>query len=640
MKMKNLLATVCAAALLVCSNSAHAAESEDVYYAGSFVCSGQEYATDWNISKGLSGEVATTVYYQQVDSNQVEWLELTERKGPNGHQLYDANGNPRIGLIADGQTIRAIWMAGAPRSDCSPFAVSRSQSAKDRFDELFALMETPEPSDDVAAKVADMTRLPPVIYALPELDRQNYLQRYNELEEAFWTRYRETLVRDITQRPLATEQDRQAFAERFSTALSDTLRFTLRRDGFEAMFTMMQQAADRYAASGGTPAEGLYPGNELVCRRFQSILKAEPYFKFTKLELAVGIPSDYWTRSLAENLLSDLRTCEEVPEDYARVLTGKWPEIQEKQKLVLSLLQEQARLLALPVTMDTLVETKNLQPDETLVQSISRRSSDYQRFFGAPLDARRGELLNVSLASITDRSASYSLDKPEVARSVSEACEILDDLSDMAGDKRDMVRQTCEAANEKIADKQAEQAVAQINAAFADAQPDTTAAEVADKLCNTLPSTLSNRAASRVYEVCSDAQKAMAEKKAALKCEQATTSSGASSELLESAVLVRNANGSSNVAMKDLICNASKMDAQLSFSSSGYLMWKTQLMDVKLERAREGEGLLHLVLNPAESDADWVVGTEDENTKAILAKQRMKVEILTACIMRTAACHP
>lgn len=306
--MKNLLATVCAAALLVCSNSAHAAESDDVYYAGSFVCSGQEYATDWNISKGLSGEVATTAYYQQVDSNQVEWLDLTERKGPNGHQLYDANGNPRIGLIADDQTIQAVWMAGAPMSDCSPFAVSRSQNPKDRFDELFALMGTPEPGDDIAAKVADMTRLPPIIYALPELDRQSYLQRYNELEEAFWTHYRETLVRDITQRPLATEQDRKAFSERFSTALSNTLRFTLRRDGFEAMFTMMQQAADRYAASGGTPAEGLYPGNELVCRRFQAILKAEPYFKFTKLELAVGIPSDYWTRSLAENLLSGLRT--------------------------------------------------------------------------------------------------------------------------------------------------------------------------------------------------------------------------------------------------------------------------------------------------------------------------------------------
>ncbi|RCW23166.1 hypothetical protein DFR48_10735 [Ciceribacter lividus] len=638
--MKNLLATVCAAALLVCSNSAHAEESEDLYYTGSFVCSGQEYATDWNISKGLSGEVATTVYYQQLDSNQVEWLELTERKGPNGHQLYDANGNPRIGLIADGQTIRAIWMAGSPMSDCSPFAVSRSQSAKDRFDELFALMETPEPSDDIAAKVADRTRLPPIIYALPELDRQSYMQRYSELEEAFWTRYRETVVKDIASRPLATDEDKKAFAERLFTALSDTSRFMRRRDGLEATSTMMQQAADRYAASGGAPAEALYVGKEIACQRLQGILKADPYFNFAKLELAVGLPSDYWTRALAENLLSGMRNCDEVSEDYAHQLLSKWPEIQEKQKLVLSLLKEQSRLLALPVTMDTLVETKNLQPDEMLVQSISRHSSDYQRFFGVPLDARREELLNVSLASIGERSARYSIDQPEMATAVSEACEILDDLSDMAGDRRDMIRQTCESANETIAAKQSEQAVAQVNAAFADAAPDTAAAEAADKLCNTLPSTLSNRAASKVYDVCSDAKKVMAEKKDALKCEQAIASSGASSELLESSVSVRESGGSSNAAVKDLICNATKMGAQLSFATSGYLAWKTHSMDMKMERAREGEGLLHFVLTPSEGDADWVVGTEDENTKAILAKQGAKVEIVTACIMRTTACHP
>ncbi|MEW9614633.1 hypothetical protein AB3G45_12475 [Shinella sp. S4-D37] len=638
--MRNLLVTVCVATLLACPNSVRAEEAEDLYFAGSFVCFDREYATDWSVAKGLGGEVATTVYFQRTDSNQVEWLELTERKGSDGHQLYDANGNPRIALIADGDTIRAVWKAGAPDSECAPFTVSRSQSPRERFDELFGLMETPEPGDEVAAKVADMTRYPPIIYALPELDRQTYMQRYGKLVESFWTRYGEGLIKDIASRPVTAEQDRKAFAERLDAALSNPSHFMRRRDGLEAMFAMMQQAADRYAAGGATPAEGLYAGKERACRRMQEILKVDPYFNFSKLELAAGVPADYWTRAVAEDLLSGLRVCENVIEDYANQMTRKWPEMQEKQKLVRSLLQEQSRLLALPVTMDTLIETKNLQPEEALVRSVSRHSSDYQRFFGSPLDARRGELLNVSLASISEQSASYSIEQPEVVKAVTGACEVLNGLSGMDGDKRDMVRQTCEVANEVIADKQAEQAVAQINAAFADAEPDTPVAEAAAKLCDMLSSELSTQAAPKVYEVCSDARRTLAEKQDALKCEQAITSSGASSELLESTVSVLEFNGSSNVPVKDLICAATKAGAQLSFATSGYMAWKSHTMDMKMDRARKGEELLHFVLSPADGGADWVIGTEDESTSAILAKQGARVEIVTACIMRNAACHP
>jgi hypothetical protein len=637
--MQNLFASVCAAALFVGAISVRADDSSEINYSGGFTCSTNEYATDWKISKGLAGEIAATVYYQRVGSSQVQWLDLSERSTPGGNRLFDANGNPRLDVASDGDTIRAIWMEGAPASECSTFAVTRSESPRDRFDKLFALMGTPEPGEDVATQVADKTRLPPIFHALPELDQQTYQQRYAELNDAFWKRYRETLAKDLAQRPLVTEDDRRAFARRLSAALSGNFRFTFGRDGFRTMFATLQQAADRYAANDSSPDQGLYAGGVLTCQRFEAILKADPYFDFAKLEFAAGIPSDYWTRALAEDLLAGLRTCKGVPDDYAQQLTRDWPEIQKKQQAVQALRQEQARLLALPVTVATLVETGNLQPNAELVQSYSSRSEIYQRFFGASLDARREELLNVSVAAVKEWAASYTIEKPEVAKTVSAACETLGNLS-LVDEKRDLVRQTCETANNAIGEKQAEQAVKQIETAFLTAGAGDDAAKAARSLCESLPSTVSSHAATRVHQACADGREVLERKEEALKCDQAIAASGASSELLDSTVAVLEANGASPVVMKELICRAANRNAQLSLSSSGYMMWKTQLMEMKLEGAREGEGLLHLVLNPAENQADWIVGTEDEDTKAVLAKQGITVEVLTACIMGTSACRP
>lgn len=637
--MRNLFASVCAVAIIASSNTVRAENPEDIHHTGSFTCSGDNYVTDWRMSQGLGGEVATTVYYQRTGSSQVEWLELTQRGNGQGHQLYDANGNERLAVIVDGDQIRAIWKLGAPNSECAPFTVRQSQSPKERFDMLFGLMETPEPNEDVAAKVAELTKSPPIVQGLPELDRQIYFQRYASLEQTFWSGYREALLKTIAEQPLSTKEDRKTFSERMSSALSDPSRFMRGRGGFESALTMVQQGSDRYTASGGLPAEELYAGGELACQRLQGILKADPYFDFSKLEIAVGVSSDYWTRTLAENLLSGLRECADVPKDYARQLTNKWPDIQERQQLVLSLVKEQSRLRSLPLSTETLVATKNLQPDEDTVRSMSRRSSDYQRFFGASLDARREELLNVSLSSIKDQSNGYSLDTPVVAESVSQACDTLRNLPGTTGETQEKVSQACDAAIETIADKQAEQAISQIKAAFAAVDPGSDTEEAAGGPCETLPSTLVSQAAARVYEVCASEKAVVEEKRTALKCEQAIAQSGASADLLASRVWVKGGEAGSGAAVQDLICNATKMGAQISFSTSGYLAWKTYAMDMKMERAREGEDLLHFVLSPMEGEADWVVGTEDEGTKTILAKQGAPLEIVTACIMRTSACR-
>lgn len=641
--MKRIIASACAAVSLTAIVSVAKAEETEIYYAGAFVCADREYATNWTVTQALGGSgIDAKVFYQRDGSNEVQWIDVSEQMTADGNTLNDANGNPRIKVVADGDTIKGTWMRGAPSSQCSPFSVTRSESPKARFDKLFALMEIANPDEKAAAEVADQTRFPPTVYALPELDQQAYLTRYNELKEQFWKNYRDALDTAVANAPLDTAEQRREYANRINSMLSGSLQFALARGDFEPFLKTVQQAADRYAATGSSPAVDMYAGGKQTCQRLDAILKSDPYFNFGKLELAAGVPADYWTRELAEDLLAGLRGCasSEVPKDYAQQLTSKWPTIQKQQQQIQQLRQEQARLLALPVTLATFVETKNLHPDETAIKGVSEYSDLYKRFFGSSLDTRREELLNASLASFAEEAANYTLDKPDVSKSITDVCDSLRYDSSLSDEKRETVNQACETATETIAKKQITDAEAKIATAFESVEPGSEQAKAAIALCEELPSTLVSDARTEIYRACSSAKAELTNKEEALKCEKAVADSGASSSLLGSTIEVRESDGSSKVSLKELVCSIAKRDVKVSFDSTGYLAWKKQLMNLQLPRVREGEGPLHFVLNPSETGADWALSVEDEETKDELRKQRVKTELVTACFMGKSVCQP
>ena len=108
--MRYLIATALTASALLGAAPASAQQAQTIHYSGGFNCGKDDYATDWKIRRNAAGEIAVTVYYQQRHSGQVYWLDLTERKTSDGMRLSDANGNPRLDIAANDQTIRAIWM--------------------------------------------------------------------------------------------------------------------------------------------------------------------------------------------------------------------------------------------------------------------------------------------------------------------------------------------------------------------------------------------------------------------------------------------------------------------------------------------------------------------------------------------------
>ncbi|CDZ45458.1 hypothetical protein [Neorhizobium galegae] len=636
--MRYLIATALTAGALLGAAPASAQQAQTIHYSGGFNCGKDDYATDWKIRKNAAGEIAVTVYYQQRHSGQVYWLDLTERKTSDGMRLSDANGNPRLDIVANDQTIRAIWMKGAPQSDCSIFAVSRSDSPRDRLDRLFTLLDTPAPGEDVAAGVADATRFPPIIEGLPELDRNTYSERYRQSVGEFWTRYRMTLATELAALPISTDAERHALKARLDAALSNTLRVSAYRHGFAEIVKVLQDTADRLVDSGLDPRTTLGTTDAgLMCQRFANLNVAYDNFDLKKLGLALAVPLDYWTRDMAERFLEEAPGCNSIPKDYTQRLASEWANVQKRQQLIQTLRAEQARLRALPATAATLIETRNLQPDPQQVRLNHGQSDLAERFFGKPLDTRREEILSIAMTDLDKKVSSYTLDKPGTPKEIGDLCDELIYLRNLAQDRKNAVREKCDAARATIEEKQTTAALEKVIAAFASAEPGGERSKAARALCEALPSTLSGRAVTAVYSACREETVKLAKKEEELRCSNALAAAGAPAEFLETTIAVAGTNGVSKAPLKDLICKGASREIGVSFSSSGMLMWKKQAMTVRFPA--DEEPWQFILKEDDQSDADWVLAVEDEHTIERLGKQRMRVEIVAACFMGTSACR-
>lgn len=631
------LVSVCATALLIAAPAAQAQDSGPRYYTGGFACDSVSYATEWVISEGLSAAVDARVYYQRTDSSSVNWIDLVEQRGAGGPGLYDANGNVHITINGNSERMQASWNERAsPDRDCKPFVVERAASPTERFEAIFALMETAEPDEAAAKALGDLTRFEPIVFALPELDQQTYGRRYQELKRQFWDNYRAHLSTDLATLPVATAPEQAALVARLTDALDGGLSLDPTDYALDASYDMLRQAADRLAGNGVSVSTTLYSSAADTCSRFQSLMDQGNGYDFTRLEVAARVPTDYWTREIAEDLLAGMRNCATVNDDYTRELTSKWPEFQQRQEVVAQLLAEQARLLALPVSLETMVATEYLQPDDELTQALRNRSDYVERFFGAPLQPRRAELVQASLVEIAAQGTGYTPEMDGDASGLDASCRLLKGIYDISNEDREQISTTCDTAVALVMEKKSVAVIAQIKEAFAAAEPESEAAANAVRMCESLRDNvrveLPYEIMSQLTSVCSEQTSTLRAAESALRCERAVTASGASKDLLDSKVAVADRD---SATMRQIVCRASEDGSAVTFASSGFLMWGSQTMQMT-----NGTKAAPLVFSMAANDAgDWVLAPKDESTTAFMLSMNVKPENMSACILDRSRCH-
>lgn len=366
---------------------AEAAESK--FYRGTHLCNGALSLDDW---EALPGQARFNVFFRRADGLSFEALELTAQSTGDGLLLSDGRGRPWLALRTqpDGERLHGRWLTsqGKPQSACEPFTVERTESVKARMDGLFALLGAAEPTVGTArAAAAEQRRLPPIAL-LPELDQQAYRQRYAEAAPAFWKRFYATERKRLAEHPIETPEERTRLIAqvREGTGAAVTPQGSLDRDGaalqsaLDRLRLVADRLADRSSPLRALPADGL-------CERISDF----SFIDTDRLELAVGLPVEYWDRAFTEGLVKAAQACKDG-RTVVRLLTQSYPEIEKRGRSAAWLREQRERLLALPLTLAAFRDTNGLHLSQEDLRRNDIPRAAYERFVGSSLESRRADM--------------------------------------------------------------------------------------------------------------------------------------------------------------------------------------------------------------------------------------------------------
>ncbi|MHC2002669.1 hypothetical protein ACYQR9_19800 [Methylobacterium sp. CM6241] len=662
------------------------------FYNGSHVCNGALTLDDWEFRQEGS---SFDVFFRKTTASSFQKLELVAQDTDGGLLLVDRRGRPWIAVRfgQNGDSLQGRWLTGQgkPQSDCEPFTLSRSESAKARMDRLFGLLGETSPSVETVRTVAEEQQKLPPIDLLPDLDQQAYRQRYAEAAPTFWKRFYDAERKRLAELPVepSDARDRAVGEMRAVTSLTLAPEGSLDRNGAarQAALDFLRIVADRLAASG-QPLEAL-PGDTL-CERMATFGSID----VERLELAVGLPVEYWDRAFTEDLLQKAQSCKDG-RTIGRLLSQSYPDIEKRRKAALWLREERKRLLALPLTLTSFRDTNGLQlsRDELRRNDVSRMALD--RFLGAPLETRRTEMEQAaarelqevfggdSLKSLPLNEARSQCDRlvgtqwgnealsrlhktctgmaeDYVARSVRQVFQEQVGQIEAApktfagleannwflmgtGDVRGIYPPAALVTefNGKVAEVRAEAvriATGEVDRAFAAADPvsDVTASPILQCGRGTIPLHESLRL---LVQACQEGSRALAARRDELRCQEALKASGGGSGLLDATIRPKAAAGNS-FRVRQLVCEAARQKVTVTFPTSGMLWWSKQYVEARLpaERGRDQVRALRWLIEPvADAKGEWAISRLESKTGEVALP--FPEDSLLPCLARQSLCR-
>lgn len=426
------------------------AQNGQALYSGSFKCADTIYRTDWKVAKGLEGGIVARVFYQAKGEERVSSLEVHEYIQDGKSALVDKNGATRLTVVPAEDGLSARWIDSGIGYNCKvDFKLQKVREPKAHYDAIFSLLEVDKPSTEQVNQAVKLIEAAPIIFTLPELDQQSYAQRLQTLQQEFWQRYSKQAAEKIATAPLVTPENRQEFTLLLRSALTRSLVNNIGRRWYETVYTALQHNVDRHAVADIENVSGLFSVGDGFCERLSEISSSSYDDNLNMIELAAGLPIDYWKRSNAEDVLKLLRSCEKTR--FADQLAQSWPDIEQRQQQVQPLIAEYKRLLALPVTAETFLATENLKPTEEIKTSSAASSELHKRFLGKILDPRREELVEAALADLVKNTNLDALSDEKVQGSIKKLCGSLQREYGLEQAKRTTIEQACKAADDVIA---------------------------------------------------------------------------------------------------------------------------------------------------------------------------------------------
>lgn len=569
-----------AASLISLCGSTSAFAQQDIFYSGDFICNGAVNFSEWHLAKTGKNKYSATIFQGRRDQARFTKYELNGVVSDGKLRLFDGSkpfmeaDAPMGQDIINVSMIDDAWHPFNPINRCPKFTVGKTSSAKDRWKHALDLLKTTAPTAKQASEVAYLRRTLPPVSMLPDLDQKPFEDAFNVSSAPFWTAYYAAEGDRLKAWPIASEADRKALIEEMRTATT----FDLSPEGTLIDNRKARQHATDFLglvterlSSTDTPVAPLeFTGMER-CQRLTSM--AEP--ESASVGLLIGVPMDYWDRTLAETVIEQSRQCVGA-EGLTQRVVETYPEIESFRETQMARVDEAFK--GMNTSFSKINEAKS-------ACTASFRSAQAAGLRNSQLFIKECE----TRASLLAKDHEQNLVDDQVAK-ILKAPKSLDGLKDnnwfaldaSVEEGWDPSTETVEAFEARTQDALQEAlkvAVEGIEVTLSsDDLEQIEASNVVDVCQDIIAET--QVAPEPLHESCNKGLVALNARRDEAECKLAMKVSKVSDDFMLGAV----SEGDGSVAIRDIICGAARRGQEVTIKTTGFWFWKKNVLSVSPEK--------------------------------------------------------
>lgn len=596
---------VLAVFIFLTSGISAAYADKNLFYGGDFVCNGAVIFSEWHIVKSGGNNYEATIFQGRRDQNNFTKYELSGSVFDGKLHLFEGN-KPFLdvdipgGDILNVNMLSSAWHPFSSLNKCPRFSIGKTTSAKTRWKRAIDLLKVENPTVSDADEIAYFGRNLPPVAMLPVSDQQKFENEYNDRMYPFWASFYKAETERLNMWPIATFDERLSLISEMRAATA----FDLSPEGTLATNIEARKHAIDFL---GIVSERLSGTNTPVppfdeiglsrCQRLGSIHNPDS----ASIGLLVGLPIDYWSKELYSNVVSQARTCSmsdsfmvEVSEAFSgieRIRANQMRRIDEAFKGMNGSFKKINEAKNACVAAFYTAKTSGLKNSQLFIKECDARAEalafEHEKTL---VELQIAKILNApkTLDGLKENNW-FSLDV-----NAEEDWEPSDKvIADFEERTQDALKEALKAAVEAIDQTLTSDDLEEIKT--------TNIVEYCEEFIS------SDDIPEPITVACEKGLKSLDTRREEAECKLAVKLSKVEEKFLNGSVNEDN----QNIAIKDIICGAARDGHKVTIDTTGFSLWKKDILSVEMEN----EATTRFYLTETEVPTVWKAEAADGQTK-------------------------
>lgn len=353
--------SVAVSVALLAPSAAISDSIQNYFTTDAYQCGRNTYIAEWSVIGDTNSDTVTIQRFlrrEDRDRSSFEGLtwQFSAADLSNAVAASGANGRPLLefsGMLSGSPKVINVDRSGEPRDDCV-FNLKVAQNPSERFTAMIAALNVTEPSASDGVLVNNLLAYLPPAAMLPTLSQASTESEVQNAIRPFWDRYKATVLARAV-----NIEDLDVLSETAQLWIEQNTNHRSRFHG-DLLLEAQSLRAKAIQQQGEEPSRLAVTETDALCTRIDGFNVHWDWNDY--LELATGLPLEYWNDTLAEEFLSSSETCEDAGV-FRNEISRRWPDVQARIAAFNEVLVERDRIAALDINLESIVAENWLSID-------------------------------------------------------------------------------------------------------------------------------------------------------------------------------------------------------------------------------------------------------------------------------------